>query len=77
MDEQFPHYSLEFEYRTRGSNFLWTSRDQISKGFPSILPFREAWKIQGPTIIEAIIELDSESVQVVFSPRKFDVNSAD
>lgn len=76
IDETMPHFSFEFEYKSRGAAFDWSSKAHIDKSMPSILPFREAWKVNGPTLIEFEAAPTAEFFSVTINNKKIDVESA-
>jgi hypothetical protein len=75
IDAELPYFSFEFDYRGRGAFFNWDTKPQLSKSMPAILPFRENWKVNGPTVIDLELALGSEFFMVVFNPKKLDVNA--
>jgi hypothetical protein len=75
INAEKPHFSFEFEYKTRGNSFLWASKAQLDKSMPSILPYREQWKINGPTVIEFEADPTGDFFSVNVNNKKFDVQS--
>lgn len=76
INPQKPHFSFEFEYKSRGTAIDWDTKPAIAKGAPATLPFREQWKINGPTVIEWESSNSGEFFTLTFNNRKIKVDNA-
>lgn len=75
VSPDMPHFSFEFEYKSRGTAFNWNTKAQLDQSMPSLTPFREQWKVNGPTVIEFVARMSKNFVSVVVNGKKLDVNS--